>query len=728
MLNMWSTKSSAALVLLLLHSSCGAGQTGNLYPLNDGTQNIETREDLNGVKKDLPAEKCDPWDPTIVPRSPTVSSNVEGDDDGASPDPGSRKYSSMATARPRRLHHTFLQYQILLSRVPEPLASFPEGAMETIMNSFDPMHDSWITSSVPINIPKYTPRYPVRNIALSMPETNEDGQLSNMYRYRSYVNYGDNHPFEGAQIITGVTYQPLRIVFHTVSLPMTPATISKVEALTGDILPSVLGIWAAALSVVRAVDNIFVASNGKCGEADIPPMHSVEGVSNADMLIYVTANGHQCYNDDGTTAGVDSYATVCTFDQHMRPVSGNLVICLDQIEASPGEIADVEFLRVTSSLTLEVGKILGLSPSLFVYFRDPKTGKSWGAEKRTVKCVDGTEHTLSVPNMLQSNLDLDNGMRAIEIEPYFEVISPTVKQVVRNHFDCQSLRGARLDGSPRPKEHSSHKSTSSCFGDSFDLRYHYDEDMTPMGASADMAYSLSPLTLALLEDSSWYKADFSKSTMPLFGRGAGCGFMEGDCVTEFNGVPEYSRGFFCNDIFRETSVVNQQPSSCDYTHNHKANCDSLIGVSEFDKKSVFQDDSKSPTSCSMRTSSIVSCIDKTNSPALQGEVFSDNSRCFETNVPKSVCLETYCNSIDSKIDIIVDGNVHQCDYEGHEVDLDLGYSVKCPRLAIVCPHLICPANCSGKGVCDYCREIPRCVCDDRFDETPGCWGDFMSVL
>ena len=104
-----------------------------------------------------------------------------------------------------------------------------------------------------------------------------------------------------------------------------------------------------------------------------------------------------------------------------------------------------------------------------------------------------------------------------------------------------------------------------------------------------------------------------------------------------------------------------------------------------------------------------------------GLLYSDNSRCFETNV-NAVCLESYCNSVDSKIDIVIDGKVHQCDYEGQLIDIDMGYFVRCPRLAVVCPHLVCPANCSGKGVCDYCKEVPECICDNPFDESKGCFG------
>jgi hypothetical protein len=142
-----------------------------------------------------------------------------------------------------------------------------------------------------------------------------------------------------------------------------------------------------------------------------------------------------------------------------------------------------------------------------------------------------------------------------------------------------------------------------------------------------------------------------------------------------------------------------QPAGCNYTHNHKAGCSSL-DLWELDN-----------TPCSMRVADIKSCSDKTHSLSLTGEMYSPNSRCFVTGAPTSVCLESYCNSIDSKLDIVVNEKVYQCDYEGQDLDLGHGYTIKCPRLAVVCPHLVCPANCSGKDVCDYCcLDVPMHVC------------------
>ncbi len=58
---------------------------------------------------------------------------------------------------------------------------------------------------------------------------------------------------------------------------------------------------------------------------------------------------------------------------------------------------------------------------------------------------------------------------------------------------------------------------------------------------------LSPFTLALLEDSGWYKANFTMSRNPSFGHGEGCDFVEKRCIED--GIPISPQ--FCNTTDRQ---------------------------------------------------------------------------------------------------------------------------------------------------------------------------------
>ena len=151
-----------------------------------------------------------------------------------------------------------------------------------LLHSISPLKDSWVTSAVPINVPKYASYQEsasMNHVTLDLPEVD----------HKTFVKYEE-----------GDGYLPLRVTFATDHLlksvkrqrsePITSATIQKIDTLTGDILPAVSEIWAGALSVFPSADSIFPVSlsglrQEMCGEAKIPPQHMTHGVPNTDTLI-----------------------------------------------------------------------------------------------------------------------------------------------------------------------------------------------------------------------------------------------------------------------------------------------------------------------------------------------------------------------------------------------------------------------------------------------------------
>ena len=89
------------------------------------------------------------------------------------------------------------------------------------------------------------------------------------------------------------------------------------------------------------------------------------------------------------------------------------------------------------------------------------------------------------------------------------------------------------------------------------------------------AQVLSPLTLALLEDSGWYKANYDVATVSSFGLYSGCDFVFDDCIQ--NGeVPDWGKDFFCNTMLGST----QTAPSCDFTRRFISKCD-LVDFDDF---------------------------------------------------------------------------------------------------------------------------------------------------
>eukprot|EP00566_Odontella_aurita_P024760 CAMPEP_0113584424 /NCGR_PEP_ID=MMETSP0015_2-20120614/33102_1 /TAXON_ID=2838 /ORGANISM="Odontella" /LENGTH=97 /DNA_ID=CAMNT_0000489485 /DNA_START=3 /DNA_END=292 /DNA_ORIENTATION=+ /assembly_acc=CAM_ASM_000160 len=97
------------------------------------------------------------------------------------------------------------------------------------------------------------------------------------------------------------------------------------------------------------------------------------------------------------------------------------------------------------------------------------------------------------------------------------------------------MTGARLENAPT--------NDGNCFGTHWEARLFHSDYLTAIRGSTRQ--HLSPLTLAILEDTGWYKPDYTKAALGPFGHGAGCDFVFGDCIV--NGeIPPYGRDYFCS--------------------------------------------------------------------------------------------------------------------------------------------------------------------------------------
>lgn len=545
---------------------------------------------------------------------------------------------------------------------------------------------------------------------------------------RPTVNYGGRHPFEEEYVSNGNCYAPLRIAIAThhltdLSASSSPKTKTRIQTLMNEILPNMATIWSEALSVVPVSGNLF-HNQTSCGGATVPETFRTDGVPDADLILYVVGQLSGKGGCKGTTL---AYAGPCEYDQHMRPIAGRLVVCVDKIDvANNKEVPQNQVDFHTQVLVHEVGNVLGMSSGMMQYYRNPATGFSWGANFTTnVSCVDGSTQDLPVPSILHPG-KTPNG------DSYFEVRSPTVVQVVRNQFGCQELSGARLENQPL---------TPTCFGDHWEERIFFDERSSSVTATAREKV-LSPLTLALLHDSSWYMADFTKSSNSPFGLGAGCDFVEGECIDSSGGVPDHAKGAFCNVLISWKSKFVGDASrveyGCDPSHTQRAVCDmidysdSILGLTadpptdhqHFPNPSYGAFYFTRGDFCPIKILYAVSCKDAENEPNFVGEKYGPTSKCFETDSRNSVCLETSCNADSQRVEVLIGGTTYSCEYEGQLIGLPgYPYKFECPSFASVCPDLVCPSMCSGRGICNYNATKPQCLCDDPNDKSPGCWGE-----
>ena len=220
-----------------------------------------------------------------------------------------------------------------------------------------------------------------------------------------------------------------------------------------------------------------------------------------------------------------------------------------------------------------------MNTELLKFFRDPKTGDPLTPRPFLLTeevCVNGPKLNVYKPSC--NTLKLRNDTDGME---YYEIVTPTVLQVVRNQFDCQFMTGARIENQPGVE--------SNCFGSNWDQRLFLMEAMaTPPPVTE---FILSPLTLALLEDSGWYKANYGSEFVKInpFGHGAGCDFVSKKCLIDKGlTIPSYSKGYFCNDQLKLNRLgLLDGKFGCDASHRSKSMCDLVDYGSDYFAQFAF---------------------------------------------------------------------------------------------------------------------------------------------
>lgn len=634
----------------------------------------------------------------------------------------------------------------------------------------------------------------IRNHQQSRPNISEQLKPTHEHYGRSEVDYGPNHPFDrhlqqqqqqkytetldyGADDGSSTPdYDILRMRFLTEPLnslrgQRSASTDAQIDSILNEVLPTVMRTWMTHLSVIPVQGAIPIQRNDCFGIYDglIPNDVLVNGVEDADLVIFVSGKNVMT-TSDGQRVGVCgpgtlAAATSCVLDQFDRPIVGFINFCLDEVtrrleEAEETTLTNndkiflpkvnlVDHVTVESTqdskilledaivtdrklvATHEVGHVLGMDSELFLFFRDAETGEPLTPrpfKEELVVCVDLSEQLRVFPSeaTLQSAISSQGRL-------YYDLVTPRTQTVVRNHFNCQSLAGARLENQP---------TGDSCSGAHFDERLFYSELMGPIfSGTTDV---LSPLTLALLEDSGWYKVFYEGSEVSPYGHAAGCPFVNDDCIIN-NKVPDYAAGAFCT---RATKVnlssgqieVGSNDVLCDPTHRSMGICDLFDRITsgfEFDPMGAryFSDLTLQALTSQNDWCPVpsiptgIDCTDK-NGPQLvatyTGEEYGPTSRCvnFEKGIfARSVagCFNVQCDAENRRV--IVNGQT--CNFDGEVIEFRRtdGFfkgNMICPSLAVICPQLYCQAGCSARGLCNY--DTNQCECFDADDTTPICSG------
>mmetsp|Transcript_26240 Transcript_26240/g.36980 ORF Transcript_26240/g.36980 Transcript_26240/m.36980 type:complete len:837 (+) Transcript_26240:116-2626(+) len=556
-------------------------------------------------------------------------------------------------------------------------------------------------------------------------KNNEDGTayLPDMLA----VDYKGQHPHDPnaaerkleytAQGFNNDDFRPLNIHFITDPLERTKTADpnsyrnKNIDAIIDTVLPQIADTWATHLSLDSPQMFLSVANSVCFGFFDDHLPDTVITESPADLVVIVGGDD-TLYTSSGLTNpvcgnGVLSTAKACNVDQYERPVIGFINFCVeDRIAYTDRDIVDY-----TANGVHEMAHVLGFDPTLMIFFRhhvtrEPLTPRdSRGRpQKVEITCTDGSTQVGLFPGerILRSSTS-STGLT------HHHVVTPKVRQVARNHLNCQSLQGAQLENQPL---------IATCTGHHWDERLFPNEVMSSVFDGSEGSV-LSPLTLALLEDSGWYKVSYIGAKLSPGGHGLGCDFANSPCIVD-NSVPDYGKGLFCDtpiELDDYGVVTENNPMYCDASQTKISLCDlwhaddqqasaQLMGHQYFTNADLVSLHVEADF-CPMPRIPRIDCTNPigkrgTSITTYSSEVFGSESKCVNAKnsngLSRPACMNVECD--DTRRKVVVGDYV--CQYDGERVNFPNGQgSFECPRVTTMCPHFFCPSGCCGVGTCNY---------------------------
>jgi len=559
------------------------------------------------------------------------------------------------------------------------------------------------------------------------------------------VNYR-NHPYDPINRNRNlkeqeILFAPMRIQtdIEALEAQRNSRNGDQIDFITDKILPRMVDFWSNALAVVPIEGELFIQQgelvNGYCGDSEfaaVPAEHISKGIENTDLMLYISGTPSSRFCGPSTLA----VAVACNWDQFDRPTAGAINFCINTIDLNADGSAHESVIDDNVDVAVhEAGHVLGMSSNSYRFFWDPATNKprtNRPIRQEEAECVNGEVRDVFLPaeNTLQF-ITRENGRRSAVI------VTEKVRTVAQNQFNCADLEGAQLENQP---------TGTSCTGDHWDERLYYPESLS--GVISPSTNVLSPLTLALMEDSGWYSANYSFAELSPWGHGVGCDFVREPCLVQENGVtvvPDYGKGFFCTKASQR---------GCSPTHHYKMACfyrDYSLSSNPADAPPPEFQYFANPTVGGLKTADYcpvfgsdykanvydLDCRNSENSDIFDWkgltEVYGKDSKCYETTTGEALCYESACIYDTRQLNVrLGDGAWYVCESDFQEIAVQstvsniLGQKIICPRLSQACPDLFCPVNCAGRGICNYDavddegRVRPKCECFDQEDTSLGC--------
>ncbi|CAJ2675541.1 unnamed protein product [Trifolium pratense] len=393
-----------------------------------------------------------------------------------------------------------------------------------------------------------------------------------------------------------------------------------------------------ALAVEPVKGNLRLSGYSACGQdggVQLPREYVEEGVSDADLVLLVTTRP--------TTGNTLAWAVACERDQWGRAIAGH-------INVAPRHLTAEAETLLSATLVHEVMHVLGFDPHAFVHFRDERRRRR---NKVTEQVMD------------------EKIGRTVT-----RVVLPRVVMHSRHHYAAFSGNFTGLE-----LEDGGGRGTS---GSHWEKRLLMNEIMT---GSVDTRSVVSNMTLALLEDSGWYKANYSMADRLDWGRNQGTEFVTSPCNL-------WKGGYHCNTT---------QFSGCTYNREAEGYCPIVTYSGDLPQWAQYFPKANKDTTSAREPDRVL------------GEVRGSNSRCMASSLVRTGfvrgsptngngCYQHRC--INKSLEVAVDGLWRECPQAGGSIHFP-GFNGEliCPAYHELCNTDTavdsgkCPSACNFNGDC-----------------------------
>lgn len=251
-------------------------------------------------------------------------------------------------------------------------------------------------------------------------------------------------------------------------------------------------------------------NGSRCRTSSKNKQQQKQGIKHKDFVLYVSSLQTQHCEETKAVA----YASYCQQEHSLdRPIAGFANICPSELQNDSRHYASL-----LATIKHEIFHALGFSAGLYAFYRDtlgrPLTARdTFGLPQYNNDTNLYQWNNRVVKTVEREDWETMHGLMKHQVQM---IVTPKVKREVRRHFKCSSLEGAEVEN----------QGTTGTRWTHWEKRLFENEAMTGTYTQNPV---FSRITLALMEDTGWYRVNYRMSENLDWGKQLGCTFAKRSC-------------------------------------------------------------------------------------------------------------------------------------------------------------------------------------------------------